>query len=930
MAHTVQGKTYTWQLSDAPIGSGDAGEVYAVVCVDQPDLTGVMKKPARIATSGTIQRQAGQIAQEGLALARLDGLPQGKTHPPRLLDQAPDFTQGTANYFIVSETAPGEDMSSMLAQSRQTDKPFPRRVIITVLDSLFDLFARAHHAGVLWNDVKLDHIYWHNPTGQVAVIDWGNALFLDGDTNGGRRSLPRWEDYRQMVDTLGGFLQQSAPELYADLGWDEFHGQELDSLHVSILARRIAYQQQVVALRVMEYQSLIRVVLSTDPTLEGLQKIHSYQQILEQIGAPWDADAVLDYGRSLVQTALADGDTQTSIRTTALMWELFDPSLDLSWHLIREYLRNPDILSHESLAELAKNTLNENWSSALWTLITIARDLQTMDWWDQLIPVLRQKALGLVTPPPYQTCQSLLAWAEAQGQAKAGQTKALSSILENWRHKGENLEESPFDYALLDLLRGEPNLPHRLRSEFKGSFAAGEVAIRELMQVWVNMTWDVLPKAFRRVAGWDPDRWGVIRLAETADSFHSWLGQLYDGPEGENDIHAFLNRMLADRPPVDRLLGKPPWLKTLKNMLDAISNGSPITNYRAEVQTWCPWLLNYPDIHSPSSETLKTDAASIHSVLSHFAQHLKTWSDVNAGLEAVRAKAPEHHPYCKRLADGFQNVFSLNADLSSIETVCAAPVQPVLTDSCEVLQALVSWRKSIAEKNRGSTLEIINEIPYEDWRILEHARKETALWIDEITPLLRAIMALEPCSEIGETENNQPYLSTIAKTCFNLRQSWAQIYDTGPHQRLMETLEETIEQARASFFEWRRAIEHSGDRVERLLYHSHLGLIRQISDMLLRLSQHSRQARLSFATLGQGDEVTLTTQIQAAENILDHLSAMESILVSETGDRRFPAWQEAFQKINEAKTNEKRREMALTLSDDHPLYAWLVQSVLAQ
>ena len=368
MAKTVQGKTYQWRLGDAPIGSGDAGEVYAVVCVDQPDLTGVLKKPARIATGGTIQRQAGQIAQEALALAQLEGLPTCKAHPPTLLDEAPDFTQGTANYFIVSETAPGEDMAALLTRTRQEGVPFPRRVILTVLDALFDLFARAHRAGVLWNDVKLEHIYWHPDTGGVSVIDWGNAQFLEED-NGQRRPLPRWEDYRQMVDTLGAFLQQSAPELYADLGWSEFQGEDLDLPRVSVLARRIDYQHEVIALRVMEYQSLIRVVLNGDPTLLGLQKIQSYQKNLLQIGAPWEAPAVLDYGKRLVIQSLKEGDTQTAVRATTIIWDLFGETLNLAWHLLREYFRHSNILTHPALADVVKTTLNERIglrSSGIW------------------------------------------------------------------------------------------------------------------------------------------------------------------------------------------------------------------------------------------------------------------------------------------------------------------------------------------------------------------------------------------------------------------------------------------------------------------------------------------------------------------------------------------------------------------------------------
>jgi len=305
VARTLKGKSHTWQIGDKPIGSGDAGEVYTVTCLEDPELDGVMKKPNRIATGGTIQRQANQIAKESLALSRLNGLPKCKAHPPKLLDLAPDFTQGTANYFMVSEAANGEDMAKMLTESRQSGKPFPRRVIITVLDALFDLFARAHKAGVLWNDVKLDHIYWHNPTGEVAVIDWGNAQFLDGDKVSGRQALPRWEDYQQLVNTLGSFLKGSAPELYADLGWEEFEAKELGLPLVSVLARRIAYQQELVGLRVMEFQSLIRVELSEEPSLERLQKIVDYQTRLNEIGAPWDSETVLEYGKSLIITLLA-------------------------------------------------------------------------------------------------------------------------------------------------------------------------------------------------------------------------------------------------------------------------------------------------------------------------------------------------------------------------------------------------------------------------------------------------------------------------------------------------------------------------------------------------------------------------------------------------------------------------------------------------
>lgn len=928
MARTVQGKTHTWRMSDAPIGSGDAGEVYTVACVEQPKLLGVMKKPTRIATGGTIQRQANQIAQESLALARLDGLPRGKAHPPRLLDQAPEFTQGTANYFIVSETAPGEDMASLLAQTRQSGKPFPRRVIITVLDALFDLFSRAHKAGVLWNDVKLDHIYWHNPTGQVAVIDWGNALFLNEEESGERRPPPRWEDYQQMVDTLGGFLQRSAPELYADLGWREFQGQVLDLQRISVLARRIAYQQQVVALKVMEYQSLIRVVLSERPTLYGLQKIREYQQILEQIGAPWEQEGILSYSQSLVEKAVGEGEKQTAVRVTTLVWDVFDETLDLPWHLLREYFRDPEILTHRNMADLSQETLREKWPRALWNLITIARDVPNPTWWDGLVPVLRQKALGSRTPPPYQSCQTLLDWTETQGPQRAKQAYRIKTILQNWRVRGEDLLESPFDYELLDLLGEEKNFPHRILIELKKNFSDGREVIRELFQAWIDAEWDQVAKALRRVASWDPDRWGIIPLSDNIESFRAWMKNLYDGPAPGTKIQAFIQQSLADRPHVERQMGKPPWLNTLLTMLEAINQGALIHDYRPGVEKWCPWLLNYADIYQDDLQTTMQDDAAIHVTLSHFVKHLKTWSDVDAGLAMVKENLPEFHPLCSKLVTGFQNILSFNLDTNLLESGWEKSIHPELAESVDALQIFFDWRNYISKDQLDAALEPLSDQVIADWQILKHTREETTRWRAIILPTLDAIQSFKPDTS-GETTQVPQKLMEVSTACKGLLFSWSQIYQAGLYQSLLESLEESIESARTAFFDWRQSYERYGNRVGRLLYHSHLNLINPISENLLRLSQDIRQAKLDYAVLVNGNEVSPAMQIKSAENLLDHLGAIESTLITEPDDRRFPEWQTNFQNLFDTLSTEKRQQMVLTFSDDHPLYTWLVQSVFA-
>ena len=927
MARTIQGVSHTWQVGDSPIGSGDAGEVYPVVCQDQPNLTGMMKKPSRIATAGTIQRQAGQIANEALALKRLDGLPRGKAHPPRLLDQAPEYTNGTANYFIVSETAPGEDLDAILSETRKTGKPFPRRVIMTVLDALFDMFSRAHEAGVLWNDVKLDHIYWHNLTGQVGVIDWGNALFLDTHD---QHALPRWEDYQQMIETLGNFLQRTAPELYDDLGWEEFQGKQLDSPQVSILARRITYQQQVIALQVMEYQALMRVVINADPSLEGLRKIAEYQQVLEKTGAPWDQEDVLKYSQSLVEAALDEGNRQTCVSATSLVWELFDDSLDLPWHLMREYCRYTDILTHPAFASLVKSTLKANWKGAIWSASTIASQLQDPVWWDRLIPVMRQKALGKAAPSPLKTCQTLLSWAQENHQQSLAQK--LTHIIQGWYEKGINLVDSPFDYDLLDIVRQEKNIPNSLLSQIKKSFVPGDEAIRKLVKAWTHTDWEALPKAFQHTLSWDPDRWGILYLASQVEVFQTWCQELYQGPGETRPIRAYLENAIETRPKIERALGTPPWMNALKQMLNQIMQGVPVASLQSEVSRYCPWMLAYPDIDSADARLPEFDEAERQAFLMQFSEHLKHRQAVDECLKTLSEQAPDIHSICRRLANGHKHILSLTANLDEIAAIAAGSVPTELNQGAQVLQNLVFWRSHLENGDLSKAHQSLLRPPMDGWPLAIYANQITADWQDTVLPNLNAILSFTIVPDIHDQSADPQVvnLHQIAITTAELPSLWSQIDKSGIHAKLLEAMESRIEEVRSAFMEWRGTFEASTDQVIRLVYHSHLDIVRQVSNRFLRMAQHIRQAKLAFANMIAGEKSTLTFQLKQIENILDHLAALEAIFIAEESEKHFPGFQNDFQKIITAKTTESRQASIASLTENHPFYAWLVKSSLTQ
>jgi hypothetical protein len=313
-------------------------------------------------------------------------------------------------------------------------------------------------------------------------------------------------------------------------------------------------------------------------------------------------------------------------------------------------------------------------------------------------------------------------------------------------------------------------------------------------------------------------------------------------------------------------------------------------------------------------------------VLAHFSQHLKNWSDLDTGLESVKAIAPAFYPTCRRLADGFQTVFHLNADLDEIRDDCTAADHPALAEGCAVLQSLIGWREALRAQDYDLALEALSAEAHPGWRVLAHAQKVTQDWLSSVQPCLDAILS----EEAQGCPTRKSDLQTVHETMAMIRNQWGQVYDSRPHQSLLESLEAESDTLQRTFHAWRNGLDHDPDQMTRLLYHNNLEQIRAISDSFLKLAQHTRQARLSFSNLEREDALPYAKQVQAGESLLDHLAAIEEILVPAEVDRRFPAWQATFRTITSLHALADQREAILEMDKAHPLYAWLVQSTLAR
>jgi hypothetical protein len=172
--------------------------------------TAILKRPRRGVFPSEIIRQARQIQREGEALAALarSERPGASLFTPLLLDQGKSGTEYSENYFIVITEAPGIDWSwpvrlgspdpdvrglpARLSSGGQAflnclvqEGRLPDLLLLRVFAGLIEFFEALHihrfttdaarYNGLLWNDVKVEHLFWDPDKVCLTVIDWGNV-----------------------------------------------------------------------------------------------------------------------------------------------------------------------------------------------------------------------------------------------------------------------------------------------------------------------------------------------------------------------------------------------------------------------------------------------------------------------------------------------------------------------------------------------------------------------------------------------------------------------------------------------------------------------------------------------------------------------------------------------------------------------------------
>ena len=156
---------------------GRSGETLRAIDTEDENRPVVIKRPAPNDAPPIRAGQEVSIVNERRALQRLQG------HPVliELLGSGQFFVGGTPHQYIVLERAEGIIIEEAVLEAKANDNRLSELEMLVIVDQLLDLLQTAHAKDIVYNDVDAKHLFWQRDNYQLKVIDWGNAVLLEGD-----------------------------------------------------------------------------------------------------------------------------------------------------------------------------------------------------------------------------------------------------------------------------------------------------------------------------------------------------------------------------------------------------------------------------------------------------------------------------------------------------------------------------------------------------------------------------------------------------------------------------------------------------------------------------------------------------------------------------------------------------------------------------
>lgn len=664
----IQGQRQGWNLIKK-LGEGDAGEVYLVEAFSDGQ-TAIVKRPRKGSFFSDILRQASQIKTEGSILRRLSraafsglGL---QLNIPTLIDQNKSEFELGEQTFIIIEQARGLDLkllsqvirfgitsietlpigpnSIFLTQQWSKFTIFPAQLLVRILSGVLNLIETIHtteirseqgtKSGVIWNDVKPDHLFWDPMDVCLTVIDWGNSKYLESDGITKDRQYSAADDFRQYIQEMGSFIAEVNPELYTRLEWPESSASaDIYETSVRPLKEKLnaLYTADCEHLQELRRQEVDLYNLPR-PELEQLVQYEDLQQGLAAYGElPENSGASNFMFKAAYQMAAENRLTEfqkvckSAARlptTSSEKWELLDEIAEVARQTV-------DI--DEPIRAAFSNALTAgaagDWTAALWELFVHLDDGPRPDWWEKISQEVRKVCLGLepeaITPYTmlarlYYTLQAEVTRkgnqrlrATAEGTGNNGQElegfhwqasedliiNVREEIIKKWKEIEPCPPNSGIGYTEVDSLIDpiEGLLPGS-RDRLEKSLTQLKAQVDLVLNAWEQKDFELARRGLRSILMWDPDRTRLLTAEKAIESSPAWLGRVRKGAGKDEPFYDYLTSVELAGRTLRNQVGSSKWLDETLEAFKRLRRGTRSVDLMIEypeIMHELPWLNEY-------------------------------------------------------------------------------------------------------------------------------------------------------------------------------------------------------------------------------------------------------------------------------------------------------------------------------------------------
>lgn len=625
MVETIQGRQRAWNLVEK-LHEGDSGEVYRVESLldRQP---AILKRPRRDAYPSDITRQAAQIEREALILQSLAKVPYpgGDVSVPVILDRSPERSEFSERFFIVLTPAAGVSLMQLAKAARLGSIDIPRwdgekgnqpldimllqqvasqgllppalllRLCRSLMDFLewlnaleFDSLAGYVH-GVLWNDIKVDHLYWDVARKHLTLIDWGNAQFLGPDGTSLDRLHTRWDDWEQFLDEMGRFFAEFAPNLHEHLGWPPIPSPGMD-----FSTERAALKARVLALLQKEEQKLQEarfqeqdILRNPEARFDFLERLESVQQTIISAGEIPDHLAAERYYLTLLSQQIHDEEWEKAILLCRRAKEVYGLEKD-TYQFLEQLISFSSNFQGVKTALLA--ILAGDWLSALWELCGLGEVEIPSPLWEEWVEFVRGRLIETSLWRPFVSLRRLThaLGDKAQQNPQNSQCAHLftlfqKEILPRWSQVEPDPPNAGLSYdeveRYLDLTQ---TLVPEATAELKRALEQPRAQVTMALEAWERRDFESVRRALRQILVWDPDRRRLFHADRVLAMAPHWLSTLRRGPQEDEGFSDFIARMEITAHEMRSYIAPAAWLDDLLEALKKLRKGMEATEVLLE------------------------------------------------------------------------------------------------------------------------------------------------------------------------------------------------------------------------------------------------------------------------------------------------------------------------------------------------------------